>query len=86
MEVSMEDQNAAIKKRIEKDINMFYENLRLLKVRESNKKHVEVVELSKMYASDSKSYLDKGDFYTSFSCISYAHGLLDAIRDINQND
>jgi hypothetical protein len=41
-----------------------------------------VIELSKMYAKDSKSYLDKKDFYTSFSCISYAHGLLDALKDI----
>ena len=33
-----------------------------------------------MYASDSVAWLKKKDYYTSFSSISYAHGLLDAIR------
>ncbi len=41
-----------------------------------------VLELSMDYASDAKSYLDKEDFYTSFSCISYAHGLLDALKEL----
>lgn len=77
----MEDEK--IKARIEKDIRMFYDNRAKLKQGRMGKK---TVELSEMYASDSKSYLDKKDYYTSFSCISYAHGLLDAviaIRDEN---
>lgn len=74
---------AKIRARIEKDIIMFYESMSKLKSGEIGKK---TVELSEMYARDSKSYLDKGEYYTSFSCISYAHGLLDAviaIRDEN---
>lgn len=74
------DDNEAIKKRIEKDIRMFHDNVKEQGL--DDKRYVKVVELSKMYASDAKSYLDKGDFYTSFSCISYAHGLLDAIREL----
>lgn len=43
---------------------------------------VRVISLARDYASDAKSYLAKGDFYTAFSCISYAHGLLDALKEI----
>ena len=78
----MEDQEA-MKKRIEKDIRMFYENLSKVSALGNDKRMMKVVELAKMYASDSKSYLDKGDLYTSFSCISYAHGLLDSIIHLN---
>jgi len=41
-----------------------------------------VVEMAKLYASDAKSYLDKGDIFTAFSCISYAHGLMDSILSL----
>ncbi len=78
----MDDVNQ-IKTRIEKDIVEFYSNMQKLRQGEVGKKEVE---LSEMYAKDSKSYLDKQDYYSSFSCISYAHGLLDAviaIRDAN---
>jgi uncharacterized protein len=78
-----ENSDESIKKRIEKDIQMFYESLGKLTSIKNEKKMLKIVELSKMYASDSKSYLDKGDLYTSFSCISYAHGLLDAIKELN---
>ena len=78
----MDDVNQ-IKTRIEKDISMFYSNMGKLKQGETGKK---VVEMSEMYAKDSKSYLDKQDYYTSFSCISYAHGLLDAVISIRDED
>lgn len=70
-------------KRISKDIAMFHENIKLIEAKMPLDKRIgEVVELSKMYASDSQSYLNKNDLYTSFSCISYAHGLLDAVLKI----
>ncbi|MCL4388229.1 MAG: DUF357 domain-containing protein [Candidatus Marsarchaeota archaeon] len=68
--------------RITKDIEMFYPNASKIPAEGLSKAELHVFELSKMYASDAKSYLDKGDLYTSFSCISYAHGLLDALREI----
>ncbi len=73
-----------IRERIEKDIEMFKQSVEEIKKNTSARdgKILEVVKLSEMYASDSRSYLDKGDLYTSFSCISYAHGLLDAIKAI----
>ncbi|MCL5433621.1 MAG: DUF357 domain-containing protein [Candidatus Marsarchaeota archaeon] len=73
-----ENSTLNIKKRIEKDITMFYTNLSKLE-EIKDEKSLKVIELAKMYASDAKSYIDKNDYYTSFSCISYAHGLLDAI-------
>ncbi len=51
-------------------------------VKGSDAASIHVLELARDYASDAKSYLDKGDFYTSFSCISYAHGLLDALKEM----
>ena len=73
-----------IENRIKKDINMFNENIKNAdKIHfNTNIRMKHVVELSKMYASDANSYLEKNDLYTSFSCISYAHGLLDAVLEI----
>lgn len=76
----MQSENADVIKRIEKDIALFNDNINSVKSDDKSISHV--IELSKMYAQDSKSYLDKGDLFTSFSCISYAHGLLDAVKEI----
>ena len=73
----------SVEKRIEKDIRSFYSNLEALGKPPGGVKAAKVVELAKMYASDAKSYLEKKDLYTSFSCISYAHGLLDALKGIS---
>jgi hypothetical protein len=67
------------KTRIEKDLVMFEENLKQLKDKKLTKSQENTVELAKQYYSDAKYYLDKKDFFTSFGCINYAHGLLDAI-------
>lgn len=67
------------KTRIEKDITMFEENLKLLEGERLNKKQEKTVELAKQYYEDSKYYLGKKDYFTAFGCINYAHGLLDAL-------
>ena len=69
------------RRRIEKDISSFNSNIDGLGAQSSERAR-KMVELAKMYASDAKSYLDKGDMYTSFSCISYAHGILDAVKEL----
>ncbi len=78
----MEDAKA----RIEKDIAMFYENniemYRMPEGMDNSKKVNYVVDLSVMYAKDAKSYLDKGDLFTAFASISYAHGLIDSVKEI----
>ena len=76
----MQDDRESVIGRIEKDIRMFDDAVKTVKTEE--RELVKVVEMSKLYAKDSRSYLDKGDLFTSFSCISYAHGLLDAVRSI----
>lgn len=76
----MQDDRESVIGRIEKDIRMFDDAVKTVKTEE--RELVKVVEMSKLYAKDSRSYLDRGDLFTSFSCISYAHGLLDAVRSI----
>ncbi len=75
-----------IEDRIKKDIEFFNQNIIKIKNSKSNKVIDEIIALSRLYAVDANFYLGKKDFYTSFSCISYAHGLLDAvIKIINEN-
>ena len=74
------DSNDGIKKRIEKDIAMFEDSVKSVEARDAASKHV--LEMARDYNSDAKSYLGKEDFYTAFSCVSYAHGLLDALKEL----
>jgi hypothetical protein len=53
---------------------MFEQNKKKIKIHENK-----IAELANQYYEDSKYYLEKKDFFTSFGCINYAHGLLDAI-------
>ena len=39
-----------------------------------------ILNLAELYLKDSKYYFDNKDYITSLSCISYAEGLLDALR------
>lgn len=39
-----------------------------------------VVDIAKRYYEDTKYYLEKGDYFTAFGCINYAHGLIDGIK------
>ena len=67
------------KTRIKKDILMFEENLSLLKGKKLTESQKKTVELAKQYYKDSKYYLEKKDYFTTFGCLNYAHGLLDSI-------
>lgn len=75
-----------VKTRILKDIDIFNEHIKHLDFKLLNEEEKKVVMLAEMYAKDSKSFLEKGDLHTSFSSISYAHGLLDAIRKVKGLD
>ncbi len=70
------------RQRILKDISMFDDSLELIKGKKLEANMSAIVEMSKLYASDAKSYLEKGDLFTAFSCISYAHGLMDSILSL----
>lgn len=65
--------------RIKKDIVMFEENITKIEDIDLTSSQQKTVELASQYYEDSKYYLEKKDFFTSFGCINYAHGLLDAI-------
>ncbi len=68
-----------IEDRIRKDIGKFSGSVSAIGGVDTSDDENRIVELAKMYASDAVAWLDKGDLYTSFSSISYAHGLLDAL-------
>lgn len=65
--------------RIKKDIELFEKIISSVKEKE---RFSQIIELSMQYCEDSKYYLRKGDYFTAFGCINYAHGLIDAIRII----
>ncbi|MDE1827771.1 MAG: DUF357 domain-containing protein [Candidatus Micrarchaeota archaeon] len=71
-----------VKERIELDITKFNDSIKKIDGANLDEKQAEIVELSRMYASDCKAWLEKGDLYTSFCSIAYAHGLLDSILKI----
>ncbi len=59
--------------RITKDIELFEKNIGALE-------GGDIIDMATRYYKDAKYYLSKGDFFTAFGCISYAHGLVDALR------
>ncbi|MCD6411953.1 MAG: DUF357 domain-containing protein [Thermoplasmata archaeon] len=65
--------------RIKKDIELFEKIISSMREKE---RFSQIIELSMQYCEDSKYYLRKGDYFTAFGCINYAHGLVDAIRII----
>jgi uncharacterized protein len=68
-----------VRNRIEKDIEKFHQSVKRLEKIQLTAEEKQIVELAQMYNSDAKSWLERGDFYTSFSSVAYAHGLLDAV-------
>jgi hypothetical protein len=58
---------------------MFEENIQQTKKMNLTESQSKTIELASQYYEDTKYYLKKEDFFTSFGCINYAHGLLDAI-------
>ena len=66
--------------RIKKDIELFTKNLNEIEDIQFNTKEKEIIERAINYNTDTKYYLEKKDYLTSFGCITYSHGLLDAIR------
>jgi hypothetical protein len=72
--------------RVRKTVSLFNENIKLIHGVELSKEERMIVELAKMYASDSVAWMKKEDYVTAFSGIEYAHGLLDAILRIKGKD
>jgi len=68
------------KERIIVDIEKLDESLKKIESIKFTAKEEEIVERAKNYKEDCKYYLKNRDEITSFGCITYAHGLLDAIK------
>ena len=77
---------ANIEERIKKDIDIFSSNIRKIDKKKISEKQMKIIELAEMYASDSSAFLEKKDYYASFSSIAYAHGLLDSILKLNETE
>jgi uncharacterized protein len=73
-----------IEARIRLDIDKFEGSMREIRSKKIDDKSKKIVELAEMYAKDAESWLKKNDLYTAFASISYAHGLLDAIKKLNE--
>lgn len=66
--------------RIEKDLKLFAKNIKEVESIKVHSKEEKIVEMAKNYRDDTQYYLQQKDYLTSFGCITYAHGLLDAVR------
>lgn len=69
-----------IRERIRIDLDKFDRLLDRFKGYEYPVDVREVIDLAVRYRRDAEYFLEKGDYYTSFGCIVYAHGLLDGVR------
>jgi hypothetical protein len=67
-------------KRIKKDVNLFAKNIKELESIKISDSEEKIVEMARSYSNDTIYYMEKNDNLTAFGCITYAHGLLDAIR------
>ncbi len=71
--------------RIKKDIALFEDSIAELDSLSLDGNEKEVVDNAKRYYEDTKYYLKKGDFFTAFGCINYAHGLVDGLKKSSTN-
>ena len=69
--------------RIKKDVELFAKNIKEVQSIKVHKEEEKIVEMARSYCQDTEYYLKKKDNLTAFGCITYAHGLLDAVRLIN---
>ena len=68
------------KERVLIDIRKFEDSLKQVKKEDEG---LEAVLAAKKYYEDSRYFLEKGDVFTAFGSIVYAHGLLDAVIKYN---
>ena len=66
--------------RIDKDLKLFEKNIKELESIKMGVIDEKIVDMARSYAQDTTYYLEKEDYLTAFGCITYAHGLLDAVR------
>lgn len=67
-------------KRILIDIDKLESSFKEIKGLTFSDNEKKIIERAKNYRDDCKYYLEKGDELTSFGCITYSHGLIDALK------
>lgn len=68
-----------LSERIEIDIEKFGASVAKVSGLKLSGDEARIIDLAKMYASDSAAWMKRGDLDTAFSSIAYAHGLMDAV-------
>ncbi len=70
------------RKRILSDITQFDESVREVgrRKRKLTPELLDNVQRAKNYRNDAEYFLKKGDLFTAWGAINYAHGILDAVR------
>lgn len=70
--------------RIKKDIALFEASMVELDSLSLAVHEEKVVDQARRYYEDTKYYLEKGDYFTAFGCINYAHGLIDGLKKMKE--
>lgn len=65
-------------------MELFAKNIKEVESIEVSAREEKIIQMARNYSQDTSYYLEKKDNYTAFGCITYAHGLLDAIRLFHQ--
>ncbi len=73
-----------IKERIEIDLRKFEGSIKEIDS-ETKEKYKHIIDLAERYYSDTKYFIEKDDLITAFGAIVYAHGLIDALKKLNEN-
>ena len=68
-----------LRERILIDLDKFNRTFNIVGSLDLDDQETHVLDLAKRYQEDAKYFLSKDDLPTSFGCITYAHGLLDAL-------
>ncbi|MCD6549638.1 DUF357 domain-containing protein [Candidatus Micrarchaeota archaeon] len=68
-----------LRERILIDLDKFNRTFNIADSLDLDDRETRVLDLAKRYREDAKYFLSKEDLPTSFGCITYAHGLLDAL-------
>lgn len=69
------------RRRVEEDIRQFEDSFRETEGKAADDEWVrENLKRAGNYYEDAKYFLEKGDVFTAWGTINYAHGILDAVR------
>ena len=70
------------RERILSDLRQFEESVKEIekKKRKLSPEMLDNVQRAKNYRNDAEYFLKKGDLFTAWGAINYAHGILDAVR------